>query len=175
MRGEKNIKGFSLVEVLVVISVMTFGLLGLVSLVKQNIQVQSVNKNFLIASMLSQEGLELVRNIRDENWLDENLTGPDDWKDGLIPEGVSSTFTIEHDGDIVEAVDLISDPGARLYFDVNNFYNHEDTSGGTTIFRRLITVDDSDPNYIDVSSHVRWQERGRSFDYTAVTYLYNWR
>ena len=37
------------------------------------------------------------------------------------------------------------------------------------------TVDDSDPNYIDVSSHVRWQERGRSFDYTAVTYLYNWR
>ena len=168
--------GFSMIEVMVVISVITFGMLGLISLVVQNIQVQSVNKNFLIASMLSQEGLELVRNIRDENWLDIILE-EDDWRDGLIPagEGLISTFTIEYDGNINDGVDSIDEAGALLYLDASSNYNHQNIGGGGTIFKMLITIDDSNPNYIDVSSHVRWEERGKTFDYTAVTYLYNWR
>ena len=60
--------GFTLLEVTAVTAILTIALLGISSLVIQNLQAHNYNHNFLIASMLSQEGLELVRNIRDDNW-----------------------------------------------------------------------------------------------------------
>ena len=63
-------KGFSLIEILVVFFIVSVSLLGVLSLLIQNIQVQSINKNNLIASSLSQEGVELIRQVRDSNWRD---------------------------------------------------------------------------------------------------------
>ena len=60
--------GFSLVEIMTVLFVVALGLVGVLSLMVQNIQSQNVNKGALIAYQLSQEGIELVRRTRDSNW-----------------------------------------------------------------------------------------------------------
>ena len=167
-----NKKGFSLIEVLTVISVVTIGLLGLISLVIQNIQVQNVNKNFLVASMLSQEGLELVRNIRDKNWID---FPEENWDNGLLGNG---SYIIEDNSGVIsidDTADSFDHDDTKLYVN-GGFYSHIDTSVETP-FRRLIFVTE-DPvgnNYIIASSSVQWEEKGRILNYTAETYLYNWR
>jgi len=73
----KNTKGFTLVETLIGLMILTIAIVAatslLIGLLKSN---QFVVKN-LQAHYLAQEGLEAVRNIRDTNWM-HNL----DWKDG---------------------------------------------------------------------------------------------
>lgn len=166
--NNKKKHGFTVLEAVVGISIITMGLLGVSSLVVQNIQVQQVNRNYLIASMLAQEGIELVRNVRDENW----ITMGNEW-DTDITDG-DGTFIIDYYGrlSIDDSVDVISDPGALLFIDGNNYYAH---SGGTqTPFSRLISVVDN-IDYIIVTAMVSWQGRGRTYDYVAETLLYNWR
>ncbi|MFA6193655.1 MAG: prepilin-type N-terminal cleavage/methylation domain-containing protein [Parcubacteria group bacterium] len=62
-------KGFTLIEMLVVVFVVGIGLIGALSFFNININNQNEVKNELIAAGLAQEGADLVRNIRDYNLL----------------------------------------------------------------------------------------------------------
>lgn len=75
-----NKKGQGILEVVFSISVVTIGLISIVSLVLFNINVQNYNHNILIASNLAREGIEIVRNVRDSNWLDPAK----EWDDSLF-------------------------------------------------------------------------------------------
>ena len=157
-------------EMMVVISITTIGLLGISSLVVQNQQAQTVNKNYIIGSMLAQEGLELVRNVRDNNWLNEEDWSGDTTGIDIVEDG---TYTINFDGTINPAPDLISEASAKLYFDANGYYSHI-VSTNNTSYRRLITVIDN-TDYIIVNSTVSWPVRGGNTKlYEAETYLYDW-
>ncbi len=73
-KNKKNCqRGFSLIELLVVIFVVGIGLIGALSFFNVNQYNQMVVKDDLIAAGLAQEGTELVRNIVDYNYLN-NLT-----------------------------------------------------------------------------------------------------
>jgi len=179
MREEKTIHprryfGFSIIEVIIAISLINIGLLAISSLVIQNIQTEEVNREYVIASMLAQEGLELVRNIRDNNWRHDL-----DWKNG---NGVNSATDIVQDGDYIikrdgtidNSIDNIDELGARLYL-YNGFYDHE-AVGTATVFYRLITVvDDDPPDNITLTSTVRWKDRSKTYNFVATTKLYNWK
>ncbi|MCK5510222.1 hypothetical protein KAI65_01580 [Candidatus Parcubacteria bacterium] len=186
MRKSFNNKGFSILEASVVMGVVSIGILGVFSLILQNIQVQKVNKNILIASMLAQEGLELVRNIRDDNWI---IAG-NDW-DLDIAGWNNDDFTIDYamiladadDGD--NDNDITEEAGTALYKDgANNFYTHTAAGNTATQFFRLIAADGIDASipvdgvidYYKVKSHVQWKDnKGVLKNYIAETYLYNWR
>ncbi len=168
-------KGFSIVEVIAAFTIITIGLVGVLALVSQNIQAQVVNRNMLIASQLAQEGLELVRNKRDTNWL---ISG-NDWKIGA-GVGMQSdivqdlTYVIDYSGNIDDSVNLVTDSGANLKINASGFYEH--TSGISTTYYRLISIaEDTENNWIEVNSRVQWKERGGIKDYVASTVLYNWR
>ena len=160
--------GFSVLEVVMALFIVTIGVLGVASLALQNLQVQYINKNVLIAAQLAQEGLELVKNVRDQNWL---ILG-NSWDQDLVNDG---TYAIDYQGrsSINSVVNLISEAGARLYLDSNGFYTHTVTATSTN-FSRLITVAQQ-ANYLDINCTVRLAERGQSHDYVAKIYLYDWR
>ena len=169
----KKIFGFTALEAVIGVSVIAMGLLGVSSLVIQNIQVQIVNRNYLISSMLAQEGLELVRNVRDKNW----ITSGNDWDQGIVGD-----FAIDYLGNII-SVTGIDDPNTNLELD-NEFYCHDNgvflCSGTDSPFARAVSVSqvliDGGPEYyLDVLSTVRWQGRSKTYDYVAETYLYNWK
>lgn len=65
--------GFSLVEILVVTSVITLGFMAVLSLIRKAIIVYYNNQNYLVAATIAQQGLELTRYIRDDNWLTGEL------------------------------------------------------------------------------------------------------
>ena len=69
-KGQKN--GFTLLETLVTIVVISVGVLGSINLINNSFGLATIAKNKLIAADLAQEGFELVRNIRDVNYLNNN-------------------------------------------------------------------------------------------------------
>jgi type II secretory pathway pseudopilin PulG len=73
-------KGFTLVEVLISLSVLIMVVVSATGLLVSSIRTNADNIDVIIAYGLAQEGLEAVRNIRDSNW----LLGADYKKGGVI-------------------------------------------------------------------------------------------
>jgi type II secretory pathway pseudopilin PulG len=160
--------GISILEVVVAIMIIAMGMIGVLSLVIQNVEAQYINKNVLMASGLSQEGLELVRNIRDLNW----LTPENTWSQDIVGDG---TYIIDYGGlaSINMAINSIDEAGARLYVDNNGLYTHTVTATATNFYRLITVVDNT--NYLDIKCAIRWKDGTQSHDYVAETYLYDWR
>ncbi len=88
MKKDKKIKkGFTILEVILAIFILSMGIFSSYSLIEQTIAGASLNKDRLIAHYLAQEGIENIRNIRDTNWLQGN-----DWKNG-IPDNYQETVS----------------------------------------------------------------------------------
>lgn len=62
-------KGFSLIEIIVVVGIVSLAFFSIMSLIKRAITIYYSNQNYLSASIIAQDGLELVRFVRDQNWL----------------------------------------------------------------------------------------------------------
>ena len=75
----QQLKGFTLIEIITVLFVVSLGLIGVLSLIIQNIQSQSINRRSIIAYQLAQEGIELVRKTRDSNWANGDI-----WNKNLV-------------------------------------------------------------------------------------------
>ena len=73
-------KGFTILEVLVAILIITTGGLAAYAMVQQIIFSTLSSSYRLTAAYLAKEGIETVRNNRDTNW----LQGAPNWYNGLI-------------------------------------------------------------------------------------------
>jgi type II secretory pathway pseudopilin PulG len=164
-KGKKT-KGFSIVEIMAVIFIVTVGMVGMLTLIYQSIKVQRLNKHTLIAYQLAQEGVELLRVIRDDNW----FSGLNDPFDAILPTG---SYCLAYDD-----INLsISAEACPLYIDNLGFYNHN-PSGAPTPYSRLITLSpiaDYEEVGVLVEIDIFWSEVGGSlFNYKVETNLYNW-
>lgn len=81
---KRNYKSQGMIESLVAITVVVVGLVSILTLVVFNLRVQVYSHDMLIATNLAKEGIEVVRSIRDTNWLNGN-----DWDQDLI---IDETF-----------------------------------------------------------------------------------
>ena len=155
-------------EVIISVAIIVSALVVSIVLVSYSVSGTTASKTKIIATNLTQEGLEIVRNIRDNNWL-VGKTGPDDgqtdWRDGL-GEG---QWRVQYDQQ-----NLLSYSSAMLRKNSNGFYQY--SSGSNTGFRRIITIeyDPVDDNKMKVICEVTWQEKGISRSVLVETQLYNW-
>ena len=162
----KSGAGFTILEIIVVVFIIAMGLVGVLSLIIQNVQVQYIHKNTLIASQLAQEGLELVRNTRDNNWL---VVNP--WNYDLVLEN----YIVDYTGSLSSVTDISE---AKLQLGNTGFYWHDTTaSDPDTIFSRLITIAQGPElnDSLNVSCLVQWSEKSGVREYVVDTILYNWR
>lgn len=73
----KQKKGFSIGEVILAAFILSFGMVAVLNLFVRGIKELQDERDTVVASMLAQEGVELVRNIRDNNWAGRNYFDPD--------------------------------------------------------------------------------------------------
>lgn len=152
--------GFTLVEIVAVLFVIAIGLIGVLSLIVQNIQSQNISKHTISAYQLAQEGIELVRKVRDSNWL---AVRP--WNEGLLP----GVYYMDYQDDLPN---ILSSEASALYKDTNGFYVH---SGGTpTPFSRTIEIEQINASAYRVYSHITWGDRNNTFTYDVEAVLYDW-
>ncbi len=158
----KNKKAFTLLEVVIVTFIISLGLLGVFSLFLQTIKVQNVNKNVLIASQLAQEGIEIVRNIRDENW---DIIGNN--FDDNLPDGRYAYDYLRNR----ESVDDVDDIDTNLKIDTDFYLIYGSESSP---FNRMIEITNN-IDYLDIVCTVQWDERGDKKQYVTQAFLYDWR
>ena len=140
------------------------------SLIIQNIQVQSINKNNLIASSLAQEGIELIRQVRDNNWQQSRAFDYYLW---------GSSYVVDYKNGLpVNTSDLSM---AKLYLMDGLYINniHNETNVTPTIFSRQIFINKIvgvyPGNPLQVRSVVTWTDHNRPYRYELQTLLFDWR
>lgn len=186
--------GFTLLETIVALAVILAAVVGPITLITRGIFNFSFAKNKLIANNLAQEGLELMRLVRDNNVLCDSLNGASVWRWNRNPDNSENLTDTEREADVLETHALscgsatLNSPkldqfaGRALKYDNNpssstfGLYNY--TAGDPTPFVRSISilvppqnpVPDSDitpvTEQMDVIVRVEWQERGISGNFT---------
>ena len=140
---KKRQKAFTLVEVLIAITILTIGILSGFILVTRALYNVAVIKDRLTASFLAQEGIELTRQIRDSNFL--RMLGEEsaDWKDGLGDGTYVIESKVDSEGSI--GLDPIEEDENRyfLYNDTLKIYNYslnEQKSTYISIVLCIVTI-----------------------------------
>ena len=152
-------KGFTIVELLVVILIISIGITGSYALVGNIFASSSLMAQRLSAAYLAQEGIEIVRNIRDSNWVNG-----DSWDDGLPFGDFEADYT---------ALSL-SDSyfGNKLKID-NNIYNH--TSGTDSIYDRKITISLNGDGSLNVAVIITWFSNSSNHSILIEENIYDWK
>jgi len=153
-------KSFTLIEVIIAIFLLTVGTVGAFSLMQKTIAFTAISSSQLAAAYLAQEGIEVVRNIRDTNYLEASS-----WDDGL---GAASDYRLDHQSSSFPDIGC----GNYLKYD-GNFYSC--SSDASAKFQRKITITKPAADKMTIEVEVSWQERGASYHVLAETELYDWR
>jgi prepilin-type N-terminal cleavage/methylation domain-containing protein len=164
-KNRREKKAFTLIEVITVLLVVSLGMVGVLSLIVQNIQSQILNKDTLIAYQLAQEGMELVRQVRDTNWRNSL-----DWRTNLAAgtyrmdylDSIPNTALGRTDGDLSQDENgmYYSNPGGLL---------------GNKGFSRLIYLEERADEGLLVTINIYWSDHGRDYVYSLESLLYDWR
>jgi len=170
----KRQKAFTLIEVLVAITILIVGIISGFVLVTRALYNVAVIKDRLTASFLAQEGIELTRQIRDSNFLRIlNFEESIDWRDGLG----DGTYIIESKVDSEGSIELVAigeDQNRIFFYDKTlRIYNY-DNNGELTTFNRKIKITTINDDEIRVESIMQWKTRTIDFDLIVEDHLYNW-
>ena len=126
------------------------------------INVASRIEHNLIASNLSQEGIEVIRNVRDTNWLNGAVF------DNNLSAGI---WRVQWDTVGGGLMAVGSNPVLKKN---NGIYNY--TAGTDTLFRRTITISKPNSGELILTSSVMWIERGNiSRNLSTESHLFDWR
>lgn len=117
-------QGFSLVEVLFSLMVLSVGVASIAVLMTSNIKNSINAKNKIVASELAQEGIELMRNLKDN-------------KSPIMEDLVAGTYSNRRIDKDSSVADDINGNDKQLYLN-NSFYTHN-ASGIPTKFHRSIS------------------------------------
>jgi prepilin-type N-terminal cleavage/methylation domain-containing protein len=153
-------RGFTLIEIAIAIFVLTVGILAIYALVPKSVSVGMSNVNSFIASQLAEEGIEIVRNFRDTNWIEGKA-----WTDGLTQ--CSSGCEVDYDDTKLST----SGPSHFLKIDNNGFYNYE--IGADTKFKRKITI--TTPSATSTLVGVEVSGFGQGSPFIIKENLYDWK
>lgn len=155
-------RGFTLMEVIVSLAIIITALISVITLISSGVSGIAFSKTKITAFGLAQEGLEIVRNVRDNNWINYKRT-VSDWRDGLS----AGNWCVQYNSQ-----NLLAYSAVPLKTDSNGFYQYD--SGNNTIFYRRIIISNINDNQFKVIARVTWQERGKTQTMEAESRLYNW-
>lgn len=156
---------FSLVEIMIALFIISMGLTGILSLIGQNLRSQSYNKSSLMAYQLAQEGIELIRYVRDTNWRADRP-----YNEGLG----NNTYYMDYNDDFPIVLSNNSDHLLRQ--DTNGFYQHGLESTATSSgFYRSIFIKEETTGSLSAEVTVTWLERQQERSYVLKTNLYDWK
>lgn len=196
---DKLLTGFTLIETLIALALILMALVGPVSLIIRGIYSFSSSKSKVIAVNLAQEGIELVRLIRENNVACDSVNGAASWswsRNSFPPAGPGTTMNGTFGVDIQSFTDIHCPTGSQnistpqlsascanpLRFNPSTgTYSY--SGGNPTTFFRCVEIksppDSPDTDIpvdeqMDVISTITWTERGSARILSLRERLYHW-
>lgn len=179
MKKHTHESGYTLVEAIVAIGILTAGLLGAIVLAVQSIQVADIAESKLQAEYLAMEGVELTRALRadDAGYFDIRWQ---DVQDDIEAAG-EANINIDPEGNACFLSDPACNSEGRLFFRLpdEDLIILTDT-GSETKFARTVRLrhetDDAGNIYtrvdVEVAARVRGLPTGET-NYSLTTQLYD--
>ena len=174
-----NQRGFTLVETMVAITVLSIALVGPYIAVNNALTASYVARDKLIASSLAQEGMEYIRSVRDANYLNSRAS----WMTGLsglscygtTPSGYCTVDPSQ--GDYNTNSSAISSQSSAnvpvLYLSSTGLYNQQGT-GSPTSFRRYVQMQEISTSEVQVTVTVTWTTSRQTYSASVVDTLRDW-
>lgn len=173
--------GFTLVETLVAISILLVAVAAPVSLIGDSVHRIYYAKDEAVAVNLAQEGIEIVRQVRDTNMLNNAAGG---WLTNLS----NGTYTTDPGGALINSGQLQGNQsftamtlcGAScapqpIYYDATTGLYRQGAGFSTrTQFSRIVTISGAAADERQVTSTVRWQTGGSTGTVSATENIFKW-
>jgi len=195
-------KGQTLIETIVAIGLLTTGVVGGLSLAIYTLGASDVTIKQIIATNLAREGIEVIRQRRDTNWLTGTLADCSaimgagqqcylNWDSGIDGNPSQKKYRISFNPALNtwQIISPADGPNTRLYLQPNGVYT--DVNNGNWVFsRQIIISEDSSPPFsgsnprLRVTSQVWWVGKNcpatDNPDFTSCKvivedYLTNWK
>ena len=151
--------GLTIIEVLVTLSILTLVLTGVTSSIISSFDVAKSVQNSFVASGLAQEGIEIVRNIRDSGF----LAGSPALVDGTYRVQWSDRSLSQLAGPLEAEPTLSQNTSGVIGY----------SPGKDTGFRRIVMLSGSAVEKT-ITVTVYWTERSVQKSLTTSTVFYDW-
>lgn len=178
--------GFSLVEVLIALSIFSIAVTGIITVSTQGGIGINADKNRLTANYLAQEGIELMRAKRDSYVL-SGTTYLSGWQNFVTD--VSAACEKSCDLDVNSLSNMVPSSGQNVFYScvvasncnlsysTDGFYIHG--TGSPTPFNRQLTFvvfnpSGGTPSEMEVTSTVYWKEGYITRSISMNESLFNW-
>ena len=175
-----NKTGMTLVEVIIAIAVLLTVSTAAITVVSSSMKVKRVSQDYSVATILSAEGIELVRQIRDTNRIThEESNSSIDWTYSMPNQCVNGSGTKCYvDATVAplhhNRMQFCAGHCPELLFDSNVGYQY--SSGDPSGFVRTIGIRiTGGSDIMEVSSTVSWQDQsGTNREVVVRENLFDW-
>jgi len=161
-------KAFTMIEMIAAIFVVNLGIMAVFSLLIQSTTFINNTASNLTATYLAQEGIEIVRNIRDSNFLKMNQGEEASWNDNLSVGADYYNFDYRSQS-IPDNVNC----SGQIYLQISNGY-YACSPNPAVKFQRKIRINQISGDKMEVLVEVLWTERGKNHNVSVQETLYRW-
>lgn len=182
--NSKNNNGFTVLETIVAITVISVALAGAITAVRTGLISSSISKEQVKAFYLAQEAIEIIRNKRDSNILAAYNGAAVTWLSGIAEVGdpcePGNTCT-------VDATSYSLSKTGCSGWNTCPYLRQNLNSGSTTYllygyngtwslssYRREVQIESISPTEINVTVQVSWMHGATSRSFKTKTILMNW-
>ena len=171
LKYKESSRGFTLIETFVAITILVTAIAGPLTLASKGLQSAVLARDQLLASFMAQEGIEFIRERRDNNALASPR--PTDWLQGLSSCIDPSTCTIDPAADSVVAC---NGECPALNIDTSSgFYNYNPVNGASPFTRTVKIVRNANGHEAKVYSTIAWRTGPYARQLTLEENLTNWQ
>jgi Tfp pilus assembly protein PilV len=192
-------QGLTFIETIAAIGVLITGIVGGLTLTTFTLNSSVASEGRLKAANFAREGIEVIRQIRDSNWLAGNP-----WYGGIL-QNPESYYRLTVDFDPVnniwttedQAVNIENCTNCQLYYQPDSGVFSHDISSELTSYKRLITINricwqeaigeeaimaagqncTAGTSLIgyQLISQVTWTDNNRNHELKVIDRIYDWR
>lgn len=144
----KQYKGQGLIEVIISLALLVGGIIGALTLATITIRAGTESRERIQAALLAQEGIEIVKNNRDTNWIKKAQGENINWDDNLL-----NTDNFPNIGSL----------------------SGGNCGSGFEKFTRNINIENLSNDKKKITCTVSWTDASGSHDVKAIDYITNWQ
>jgi len=176
---QKNTQGFTLIEALVAVFIFSSAVVFLITMTGRGLLALNASEKQTTAYFLSQEGIEIIQNLRDQAFLESNPNWLGNINASCIDTATDCGFNIDINNQTTSGV-VCSGANCDISMDSNNPPKFLYGGPNATPFFRRIKLQEQDLNgdgiddALEVTSTVSWQQGTFTRNVILIKILREW-